>query len=145
MKNSIMFPAVIALAFTVSIFSCKNNEEKLKDAQKDVLQAQKKLIKAESESVRDYETFRMKVSKKVTDNELAIADLKIKAIDGTIRQKEQYNKQVAALEAKNTELKKTLDAYGTYNAETWEAFKQDINLRTAALEQDFKVINARKN
>ncbi|AWI26643.1 hypothetical protein [Flavobacterium pallidum] len=140
MKKSILLSAV-ALCFSLSFSSCKNNEEKLKDAQKDMIQAQKKLIKAESESMREYDNFRMKISKKITDNELAIADLKIKAIDGTMSQKQKFNAQVEKLEIKNMELKQTLDAYGTYNADTWDAFKKDIDARTAALEKDFEAIN----
>jgi hypothetical protein len=141
MKKSILFSAVTMLCFLLCFVSCKNNEENLRDAQKDVIQAQKKLIKAESESVHDYEAYRMKISKKITDNELAIADLKIKAIDGTISQKQTYNNQVATLESKNTALKKTLNAYAAYNADTWDSFKKDIDARTAALEKDFQAIN----
>lgn len=140
MKKSILFYTVM-ISCSLTFLSCKNNEEKLKDAQKDVIQAQKKLIKAESESVETYEKYRMKISKKITENELAIADLKIKAIDGTVSQKKNYNEQVAALEEKNTKLKETLNAYAAYNADTWDNFKKDIDARTAALEKDFQAIN----
>ncbi|AWA30434.1 hypothetical protein HYN48_10220 [Flavobacterium magnum] len=140
MKKSILLSA-FSLFVSLTFLSCKNNEEKLKDAQKDMIQAQKKLIKAESESMRQYENYRMKVSKRITDNELAIADLKIKAIDGTMSQKEKYNAQVEKLEIKNMELKQTLDAYGSYNADTWDSFKKDVDARAAALEKDFEAIN----
>ncbi len=140
MKKSVLFYSLM-ISCSITLLSCKNNEEKLKDAQIDVIQAQKKLIKAESESVEKYEKYRMKISKTITDNELSIADLKIKAIDGTVSQKQKYNEQVTALEEKNNALKETLNAYAGYDADTWDNFKKDIDARTAALEKDFQAIN----
>lgn len=139
MKKSVLFYSLM-ISCSLTFLSCKNNEEKLKDAQIDVIQAQKKLIKAESESVEKYEKYRMKISKKITDNELAIADLKIRAIDGTVSQKQKYSQQVTALEEKNTALKETLNAYADYDADTWDNFKKDIDARTSALEKDFQTI-----
>ncbi|MET0759247.1 MAG: hypothetical protein ABWZ56_02435 [Flavobacterium sp.] len=143
-KSTITFFALLAFTSLTFLISCKNNEEKIDDAQEDVLNAKKDLIEAEQDSLADYEAFKMKIDKKITDNELKIADLKVKVIDGNANEKAKYNEKVVQLEEKNRALETKLNNYSEYTAETWAAFKTDLDYKINELEVEFDEFNAKK-
>lgn len=138
MKKSIVTLGMIAMLFAGSLTSCKNNEAKMEDAQEDVLEAKQDVAEEQNEANQEYENYKMEINEKITKNEQKIADLKVKNITGSADAKERHNNRIAKLEAKNSELKAKLDQYTTYSADTWEAFKTDVNNAAEELERDFE-------
>jgi len=144
MKKPIIRMALAALILTASFSSCKKSEDKIQDAKEDVVDAKVDLVQAENEALKDYENYKTEISKKITDNELKIADLKVKAIESSKDKKQQLNERIADLESKNKELKVKLDSYANYSADTWDAFRKDVDERAAALEKEFDDVNPDK-
>lgn len=138
MKKSIVTLGMIAMLFAGSLTSCKNNEAKIEDAQEDVLEAKQDVAEEQNEANQEYENYKMEINEKITKNEQKIADLKVKNITGSADAKERHNKRIAKLEARNSELKAKLDQYRTYSADTWEAFKADVDSTATSIERDFE-------
>ena len=137
MKKTIVTFSFLAFTAFTFLTSCKNNETKIEDAQENVLDAKKELVEAKQDSLSDYETFKIKINEKITDNELRIKDLKIKAIDGSQKSKSKFNDAVVALEEKNIELKTKINTYSESSQEAWEIFRKDINKTADDLEKEF--------
>lgn len=137
MKKSIVTLGMIAMLFAGSLTSCKNNEAKIEDAQEDVLEEKQDVAEAQNEANQEYENYKLEINEKITKNEQKIADLKVKNITGSADAKDRHNKRIAKLEAKNSELKAKLDQYTTYSADTWEAFKADVDSIATSIEKDF--------
>jgi hypothetical protein len=57
---------------------------------------------------------------------------------GSADAQKRHNERIAKLEARNSELKAKLDQYTTYSADTWEAFKADVDSTANAIERDFQ-------
>lgn len=143
-KQTITLFALLAITSLTFLTSCKNNEAKIEDAQENVLDAKKDLVEAKQDSLADYESFKMKVNEKITANELKIADLKVKVINGNNDAKAKYNGKVVQLQQKNEELKAKLNNYTQYSADTWEAFKTDLDNDVNNLEREFNEFNSKK-
>jgi len=144
MKNTKKL-ALLAFGLVMTFSSCKNNETKIEDAQEDVLEARQDLVEAETDSLADYEAFKMKINEKVTDNELKIADLRVKAVDKGKDGKERIAKRIKNLEEKNNELKAKLAGYSKYDSATWESFKTEVEKSSDNLQKEFDELNAEKN
>lgn len=138
MKKSILTLGMVAMLFAGTITSCKNNEAKVEDAQEDVLEAKQEVAEEQNEANQEYENYKMEINEKITKNEQKIADLKVKKITGSADAQERHNKRIAKLEARNSELKAKLDNYSTYSADTWEAFKADVDSTANSIERDFE-------
>lgn len=138
MKKSILTLGMVAMLFAGSLTSCKNNEAKIEDAQEDILEERQDLAEAQNKANQEYENYKMEINEKITKNEQKIADLKVKKITGSADAQERHNKRIAKLEAKNSELKAKLDQYTTYSADTWEAFKANVDSTATAIERDFE-------
>ncbi len=141
MKKSILTLGMVAFLFAGSLTSCKNNEAKVEDAQEDVLEAKQEVAEEQNEANQEYENYKMEINEKITKNEQKIADLKVKKITGSADAQERHNKKIAKLEARNSELKAKLDKYTTYSADTWEAFKADVDSTASSIERDFESKN----
>lgn len=138
MKKSILTLGMIAMLFAGTLTSCKNNEAKVEDAQEDVLEEKQDVAEAQNEANQEYENYKMEINEKITKNEQKIADLKVKKITGSADAQERHNRRIAKLEARNSELKAKLDQYTTYSADTWEAFKADVDSTATSIERDFE-------
>jgi len=144
MKNTKKL-ALLAFGLVMTFSSCKNNETKIEDAKEDVLEARQDLVEAETDSLADYEAFKMKINEKVTSNELKIADLRVKAVDKGKDGKERIAKRIKNLEEKNNELKAKLAGYSKYDSATWESFKTEVEKSSDNLQKEFDELNAEKN
>ena len=136
MKKILLTLVVATVFLTGTIFTgCQSSSQKeasardnlqeakqdLKEAQKDANEEAQKLATAE-----DWETFKSDAEITIRNNEIRIAELRVKLNKpGTILDP-MYEKRIEILEQQNKDLKKRIDYYEKNNSD-WETFKREFN------------------
>jgi outer membrane murein-binding lipoprotein Lpp len=92
----------------------KEAREDLKDAQKAATAEEWKAFKDESEL-------------RIRDNEVRIAELKVKIKKSGKDLDALYEKKIDALEQQNKDMKARIDVYERNNKSDWESFKREFN------------------
>jgi hypothetical protein len=112
MKKSISFLALVVFIAGILIISCQSSGEKVEEARKnvkeaknDVLTAKQELDQALNDSIQQ---FKIESAEKINSNEKKIADFRAKMTNEKMESKARYEKLLAGLEQKNTEMKKSL-------------------------------------
>lgn len=135
MKKTILAFALAAfMAGTISTVNGQEPDNKsvkarenLKDAKKDEVSAKKDLKEAQKDSASEYQKYRKEQDIKFTDHQKSIADFKARIAKEKAENKSQYEKKLAVLEQKNTDLKKRLDDYKEAGKDKWSAFTNKFN------------------
>ena len=138
MKNSIL--ALVACSFIVggSLISCNTPAEKVENAQTTVQEANKDLDVANKEYLADMKVYRQETADKIAANDKSIADFKVRVAKQKKDAKADYEKQIADLEQKNTDMRKRLDDYKVDGKEQWEKFKTEFGHDMDELGKAFK-------
>jgi predicted nucleic acid-binding Zn-ribbon protein len=144
MKKSIVTLGILALFLAISFTSCKDAETNVKDTQEEVLDARVDLMETKNEATKALETFKLDVYKQLSDNNKKVRDLRVKEIEGTSKEKNDYTTRIDALQTKNEALKSKLDAYTTYDAASYDTFKNNLQENAAALEREFQELENQK-
>lgn len=144
MKKSIVTLGILALFLAISFTSCKDAETNVKDTQEEVLNARVDLMETKNEATKALETFKLDVYKQLSDNNKKVRDLRVKEIEGTSKEKNDYTTRIDALQTKNEALKSKLDAYTTYDAASYDTFKNNLQENAAALEREFQELENQK-
>lgn len=121
-KTGKILAITIAICTVLVTTSCNSTAKKVENAKDDVTQANEDLKKAQEEYSAEVEQFRMETYQKITVNEKEIATIKSKNKKNT-----EYEKQVALLEQKNTDLKRKINDYKIDTKENWLSFKTEFN------------------
>jgi chromosome segregation ATPase len=127
MKLSFITLATFLIFSSSLITSCSNSAEKVDEAQNDVTKAKIESENANLDYLVEVENHRIEASKKITDNEKIIGAFKTKIANEKKDVNAEYEKQLAKLEQKNTELKQKLSDYKAEGKENWESFKEEFN------------------
>ena len=138
--KKINFLVLAITIITTAIFtSCNSPEQKVDNAADKVTDAQNDLSAAQEDYKAELEKFRNESNDKLTSNEKEIADLRSKMINEKKEMKEDYNRKVDAMEAKNAEMKKRLDDYHDDGGNAkWQSFKTEFNHDMDELGNAFK-------
>lgn len=144
MKKSIVTFVVLVSASFAFLTSCKNQDAKIEDAQEGVIQADQNLVDAKNDSLSDYESFKMKMNQRISVNELKIAELKVKVIDGTQEAKDDYSRKIVQIDNNNKILRAKVINYTESNAAAWEVFKNGLEANATELEKELDEINEKK-
>lgn len=138
MKNSIL--ALAACTFIIGSFltSCTTPAEKVENAQTNVAEAKKDLALANQEYLTEIESYRKETADKITANDKSIADFKARVAKEKKDVKADYEKQIAELEQKNSDMKKRLDEYKADSKEQWVKFKTEFGADMDNLGKAFK-------
>jgi predicted nucleic acid-binding Zn-ribbon protein len=144
MKKSIVTLGILALFLAISFTSCKDAETIVKDTQEEVLDARVDLMETKNEATEALKTFKLDVYKQLSDNNKKVRDLRVKEIEGTSKEKNDYTTRIDALQTKNEALKSKLDAYTTYDAASYDTFKNNLQENAAALEREFQELENQK-
>ncbi len=122
------------------VISCKSSNEKVQDAKNNVAEAEaeENLIKAQQDSVTDYQEFKKQAAEKISTHEKSIAEFKARIANEKTEIKATYEKQLDELEHKNSDMKKKLDDYKETGKEQWTSFKNEFNNDMNELGQAFK-------
>lgn len=132
--KKIIFTLAIATLMIASgsmLTSCRSSEKKVEDAQNavqeaenDVKEANLKLDKAIKDSIK---LFKIKNDEKIIAHNKSIAEFKARIAKDKKENKASYEKELARIEQKNTDLKKKLDEYNAQSKNNWETFKTEFN------------------
>ncbi|WP_437395805.1 hypothetical protein [Flagellimonas lutimaris] len=97
------------------------------DPKENLVEAKESLDKARKDYVLKYEAFKLESDNKIAENEKIIAELKAKAkMDGDAA-KQEFEKELAALEQKNQSLKEKMSYYKDEGSKEWESFKIEFD------------------
>ena len=134
MKNTISTLAVIVFIAGTILIGCQSNakkvenaENKLDDANYNVLEAKQDLAKAHNDSVLAYQKFKEESEAKINAHEKSIAEFKARIANEKQENKDKYEKKLAEIEQKNSDLKKKLADYKEEGKEKWDSFKTKFN------------------
>ena len=132
-KKIVIVIASIFLTWTILI-SCDSSSKKVEDARENVQTttdnaaiASQDLNKAIQDSTDQYQKFKKESESRINYYEKIIADLKTKIDKEKKDGKTEYQKMVAGLEQKTTELRKNLNDYKKAGKDDWESFKIKFN------------------
>ena len=138
MKKSIVTLSILTFSLAVFFTSCKDTESNVKDAQEEVLDARVDLLESKNEATEALEKFKLDIYEKISENNQKIRDLRVKEIKGTSKERGEYTAKIDELQIKNEALKTKLDAYTSYDASSYEVFKNDLQENADALEEEFR-------
>jgi len=115
----------------IMLNSCKSSSKKiesardnLQDAKENVVEANKELNLALNDSIQQ---FKKESHEKISSYEKTIAEFKIKIANAKKENKAQYEKKLAWLEQKNSDMKKKLEDYKDEGQDKWTSFKNEFN------------------
>lgn len=144
---------VISVAFfTITFLSgcysrekkLENADDRLQEAKMEVLNAEEALEETISDSISNYQQFKMDAEQNILAYEKSIAELKLKIAGTRIENRAEYEKKLAELEQKNTKLRHKLSDYKEDEQAKWASFRaefvRDLDELGQALK-DFTVKN----
>ena len=109
------------------IIGCQSSAEKVQKAKDKVQEAKSDLEKARFDSITEYQQFRKEAEEKIAAQEKIISDFRIRIANEKLENKAIYEKKLAELEQKNTDMKKTLENYIEQGQNNWQLFKTEFN------------------
>ncbi|MFH2144163.1 MAG: peptidase M23 [Bacteroidota bacterium] len=127
MKKTIFTLGVTMLIAGIMIMGCQSSTKKLENAQNEVADAYDKLDAANDEYLADVEKYRIETAERIAVNDKSISEFKTRIQYEKIVAKEDYEKKIAALEQKNSDIKKKMDEYKADGKENWLIFKKQFN------------------
>lgn len=127
MKKSILVLAAFTFITGAILINCNTPAEKVDKAEKNVVEAHQDLDKANQEYLADVEKYRKETADKIAANDKSIAEFKARIAHEKIDAQVAYQKKIAVLEQKNSDLKKKIDAYKAESKEQWELFKAEFS------------------
>jgi hypothetical protein len=135
MKKVIFTMAALALMMGVMVSGCTSSEQKVKNAEEDVIAANEALEQANAEYLADMEQFRRDTEAKTVSNDQMIAELKgrMSRVKSSLRA--DYQKNIVALEERNAQMKSRMAEYKDEGKDKWYAFKLEFNRDMEALGQ----------
>ena len=145
MKNSILVIAS-TLFLTVTILSgcqssatkVENAEDKVQDAKNDLADSQRNLYAIRLDTISNYEQFKIEAEKILIAQEKNITDLKARLASEKKVINADYDKKLAELENKNSELERKLADYKDDGQDKWNSFKAEFNHDIDELGKAFK-------
>lgn len=142
MKKSITLFAASILISGALFTSCNSPSEKVEDAEENVEDANKKLEEANRAYLDDIELYRLETAERIAANEKSIAEFNERIKNEKKEAKADYKKKIDELDAKNTDLKKTMDDYKANGKEGWEEFKISFSQSMDEVGEELKLIFA---
>lgn len=119
--------ACLALLANIVLSSCSSSAEKVEQAQEKVAAANQSLDKANADYVADVEKYRRETAAIIATNNESIAAFNARIESEKMEARADYQKKIATLEQKNTDLKKRLDDYKAEGKNSWEQFKIEFS------------------
>ena len=141
MKRSIMTTVAFTFITGAIFMGCNSPAEKVENAQDNVVKANLALDKANEEYVEDIENYRKETADKILFNNQSIAEFKARIEHEKRDARYDYNKKIANLEKKNSDMQKRMNDYREEGKEKWELFKADFNRSMDEMGEELKELN----
>ena len=138
MKKSIFTIALTTIIAGTLITSCNSSTEKVEDAAVKVDQAAEDLTKAKEAFDAEYTKFKSESEQRMLDNDNQISELKASKEKMKKEAKEDYDKAIADLEQKNSNMRIKMNEYKEEGNDKWESFKREFNHDMDELGQSLK-------
>jgi len=127
MKKQILIIMILAAIAGVMNVGCNTPTQKVEKAKDNVDQAKDDLDQANLEYLVEVERFKNETKAKTVTNEQMIAELKARIAQEKNEVRVLYEKKIAELEKKNSELSKSIDNYKDEGKDKWVLFKDEFN------------------
>jgi len=154
MKNSIFtLTAVFVISSAILFSGCQSAaqkeqvaQDKVEDAQNDLVAAQTNAIAVQQKAatVEELKIFRLESELKIKNNEVSIAEIKLRMYKSGNALDEVYARKIDSLELNNHNLKSRIDTYEKSQSD-WETFKREFNRDMDELGNKLKTIAAKNN
>lgn len=129
------FLTAIMILIVSVLTGCQSTENKVDQAQENVEEAKEELQEVKQEAVaeaiqvanaEEWSAFKTDAELKIKNNQIRIADLKVKMKKSGKNLDEMYAKNIEALDQKNKDLTASIETYEN-NQSDWESFKREFN------------------
>lgn len=141
-KKSVIAIGLASFTTAAILFGgCTSTSEKEKaanEATEKLIEAKNELELARQDYVEKLAAFKLESDNKLTENEKAIADLKVEINKKSKKVKADMEAQLATLELKNQLMKEKIRDYNDESTDKWEAFKLEFNRDMDNLGQALK-------
>ncbi len=142
-KILLNFPVILFITIA-TIISCNTPEQKVEKAEKNVKEANRKLDVANANYITDIEVYRIETGKRIAENTQSISDFNARIASKKQDAKEKYERKIASLSQKNTDLKKRLEEYTAVGDEKWQVFKNEFTAEMYELSNSIRTVTNTK-
>lgn len=111
----------------IAMISCNSASEKVENAESEVKEANENLVDANAEYLADVEKFKIETNEKIEANAKSIADFNARIALDKKAATAEYKAKIAALEMKNSDMKKKIADYKADGKDSWTKFKEEFN------------------
>ena len=144
MKKTIFALAVTVFIAGTMFIGCQssatkveNAQDKLREANNNVVEAQNDLNKTRQDSINEYLDFKKVSEDKIIAQEKSIAEFKARIAKEKKENRLKYEKKLAEIEQKNSDMKKRLDDYQLEGKDKWDLFKTEFSYDMEELGKAF--------
>lgn len=137
MKKSIFTLAVTALMIGTVLVSCQSSAKKEETAKDNLQKAQEDLDEVQYDAAmaaqkkaaiaKEWQTLKNNTQATINENEIRIAELKVKMKKTGKDIDSLYAKKIDQLEQKNKDIKTRIETYKEDKNSDWESFKREYN------------------
>ena len=138
MKKSMLTLALSAFLVSTIITSCNTPAGKVENAEENVVAANEDLNAANEAYQKEIDSYRKEAAEKIEANNKSIAEFNARIALEKKDAQDDYKKQIATLEQKNSDMKKKMDDYKAEGKEKLEKFKTEFNRDLDELGKAFK-------
>jgi len=135
-----------AMTFITTLFltACSSPAQKVETAEENVIKAEEALEAANKAYIEDMATYRAQTALRIAENERSVAEFKVRISNEKKEAREEYLAKIAALEQKNTDMKKRIEEYQSDGKDNWARFKDEFNKDLEALGDALKDLTTQK-
>lgn len=144
MKKTILLLSLSVMLSGMLLTSCTNSSKKVEDAEKNLIEANEALDKANQEYLADIESFKKETELKIEANEKSIAEFNARIATEKKEARADYKKRIDEIEQKNTDMKKSIADYKADGKENWENFKINFNREMSDWAEKFEELTTKK-
>jgi DNA-binding helix-hairpin-helix protein with protein kinase domain len=127
MKQNIIVISLSCFSLGGIVSSCSTPAEKVENAKEDVVGAKQELQTSKAAYEEDMVTFRELSDKKIADNKQNINNFNKRIANQKAEARMVYEKKIAALDGKNSDLKKKMDDLKVESEADWKRFKTEFS------------------
>jgi hypothetical protein len=138
MKKSTLILGVCLFLGGAGLSGCNDPAEKVQNAEKNVTEANKELEKASEEYRAEVEIYRKEATDKIAANNKSLIEFNTRIALEKQDAKADYQKKLAKLEQRNTDMKKRMEDYKAETKEEWDIFRDKFDYDMKELDKDFK-------
>lgn len=128
MKKSIYTLATALLITGTTLVSCKENTEN-KGEEVEVItndDGNSLMVKSATQN-KEWEAFKVNTDSLINENDMRIAELKVKMNSTSKAADSTYKKKIAQLEERNAAMKVKIQSYKDDSSQNWDSFKTEFN------------------